>query len=65
MKVSLVEVLIVLTIILLFVGGIGAALLMPKFEKDAFNKFRDPNEPKATYWDAADPNYNWKKTWKN
>jgi hypothetical protein len=29
------------------------AILQPWFEAEAYNKHRSPNQPEATYWDAA------------
>jgi uncharacterized protein YybS (DUF2232 family) len=37
----------------IFVFIIALALYQPYREKETYNKFKDPSQPKATYWDAV------------
>jgi hypothetical protein len=45
-------VLVTLLIVLVFSVAIGVGVFQIKQEQRAFNKYRSPDTPEATFWDA-------------
>jgi hypothetical protein len=47
------EKLMLAIVALIFVVMLTVAAFLPHWEAKAFNKFKSPDQPKATYWDAV------------